>query len=82
MEDVLIAVCDGGSKACWKRSRTRGSERSCSSASCKLWESSWANFVPFLEYDAEIRRVISTTNAFESINAGTYRRTVRPAGTF
>ncbi|MEW1980566.1 transposase [Citricoccus sp. NPDC079358] len=29
----------------------------------RLWESSWAEFVPFLEYDVEIRRVICTTNA-------------------
>jgi transposase-like protein len=32
--------------------------------------------VPFLEYDVEIRRVICTTNAIESINAR-YRRAVR-----
>jgi putative transposase len=42
----------------------------------RLWESSWAEFVPFLEYDVEIRRVICTTNAIESINAR-YRRAVR-----
>jgi putative transposase len=24
----------------------------------RLWESSWAEFVPFLEYDVEIKRVI------------------------
>jgi len=29
----------------------------------KLWEPSWAEFVPFLEYDVEIRQVICTTNA-------------------
>ncbi|MDP9696721.1 UNVERIFIED_ORG: hypothetical protein J2X79_004304 [Arthrobacter globiformis] len=39
----------------------------------RLWESSWAEFVPFLEYDVEIRLVICTTNAIESINAR-YRR--------
>lgn len=38
-------------------------------------------FVAFLEYDVEIRRVICTTNAIESINAR-YRRTVGAAGTF
>ncbi|MBP1136585.1 transposase-like protein [Arthrobacter sp. PvP023] len=47
----------------------------------RLWESSWAEFVPFLEYDVEIRRVICTTNAIESINAR-YRRTVRARGHF
>ena len=39
----------------------------------QLWESSWAEFVPFLEYDVEIRRVICTTNAIESSTAR-YRR--------
>ncbi|MFV9427705.1 transposase [Rhodococcus aetherivorans] len=26
----------------------------------QLWENAWAEFVPFLEYDVEIRRVICT----------------------
>jgi putative transposase len=47
----------------------------------RLWESSWAEFVPFLEYDVQIRRVICTTNAIESINAR-YRRAVRARGHF
>ncbi len=47
----------------------------------QLWRSSWAEFVPFLEYDVEIRRVICTTNAIESINAR-YRRAVRARGHF
>jgi putative transposase len=42
----------------------------------QLWKNSWAEFVPFLEYDVEIRRIICTTNAIESINAR-YRRAVR-----
>jgi transposase-like protein len=29
----------------------------------KLWNSAWAEFVPFLNFDVEIRRVICTTNA-------------------
>ncbi|QQQ64278.1 IS256 family transposase [Paenarthrobacter ureafaciens] len=47
----------------------------------RLWECSWAEFVPFLEYDVEIRRVMCTTNAIESINAR-YRRAVRARGHF
>lgn len=47
----------------------------------QLWKSSWAEFVPFLEYDVEIRPVICTTNAIESINAR-YRRAVRARGHF
>ena len=47
----------------------------------RLWENAWAEFVPFLEYDVEIRRVICTTNAIESINAR-YRRAVNARGYF
>jgi putative transposase len=47
----------------------------------KLWRSAWAEFVPFLDYDVEIRRIICTTNAIESLNAR-YRRAVRARGHF
>ena len=32
----------------------------------RLWENAWAEFVPFLAFDVEIRKVICTTNAIES----------------
>ncbi|MEU0487477.1 IS256 family transposase [Streptosporangium sp. NPDC006013] len=47
----------------------------------KLWESAWAEFVPFLNFDAEIRRVICSTNAIESVNAR-IRRAVKARGHF
>ncbi|TCP38595.1 transposase-like protein [Tamaricihabitans halophyticus] len=47
----------------------------------RLWENAWAEFVPFLEYDVEIRRVICSTNAIESVNAR-YRRAIRARGHF
>jgi len=47
----------------------------------KLWRSAWTEFVPFLDYDVEIRRIICTTNAIESINAR-YRRAIRARGHF
>ena len=47
----------------------------------RLWRSAWAEFVPFLEYDVEIRKIISSTNAIESLNAR-YRRAVRARGHF
>lgn len=34
-----------------------------------LWENAWAEFVPFLDYSPEIRRVIYSTNAIESLHA-------------
>jgi putative transposase len=47
----------------------------------RLWENAWSEFVPFLDYDVEIRRVICSTNAVESINAR-YRRAIRARGHF
>ncbi|MET3946440.1 putative transposase [Arthrobacter sp. UYCu512] len=35
----------------------------------RLWENAWAEFVPFLQFDREIRRIVCTTNAIESVNA-------------
>lgn len=47
----------------------------------RLWENAWSEFVPFLDYDVEIRRVICSTNAVESLNAR-YRRAIRARGHF
>ncbi len=47
----------------------------------RMWENAWSEFVPFLDYDVEIRRVICSTNAIESVNAR-YRRAVRARGHF
>src|SRR6476469_6115211 len=47
----------------------------------RLWENAWSEFVPFLDYDIEIRRVICSTNAVESLNAR-YRRAIRARGHF
>lgn len=33
-----------------------------------VWRRAWNEFVPFLDYPAELRRVVYTTNAIESIN--------------
>ena len=50
-------------------------------AMIRLWRNAWNEFVPFLDYDTEIRTVICSTNAIESLNAR-YRRAVRPRGHF
>jgi putative transposase len=47
----------------------------------KLWENAWAEFVPFLSFDNEIRTVIYTTNAIESVNAR-IRKAVKARGHF
>jgi putative transposase len=42
----------------------------------RLQENAWEEFIPFLDYDLEIRTVICSTNAIESLNAR-YRRAVK-----
>jgi len=47
----------------------------------RLWDNAWEEFIPFLDYDVEIRQVICSTNAIESLNAR-YRRAIRARGHF
>jgi putative transposase len=46
-----------------------------------LWANAWEEFIPFLDYHVEIRTVICSTNAIESLNARS-RRAVRARGHF
>jgi putative transposase len=47
----------------------------------RLWNNAWEEFTPFLDYDVEIRKVLCSTNAIESLNAR-YRRAVKARGHF
>jgi putative transposase len=47
----------------------------------KLWENAWAEFVPFLAFPVEIRTILYSTNAIESLNAR-FRRSVKARGHF
>jgi putative transposase len=50
-------------------------------AMIRLWRNAWEEFIPFLDYDVEIRKVLCSTNAIESLNAR-YRRAIRARGHF
>lgn len=45
------------------------------------WERAWPEFVPFLDFPVEIRKLIYTTNGIESLNAR-FRQAVRRRGHF
>ncbi len=45
------------------------------------WQRNWARIVPFFDYPAEIRRVIYTTNAIESVNMS-LRKVTKNRGSF
>ena len=49
-------------------------------AMIRLCRTAWSEFVPFLDYDAEIRTVICSTNAIEPKRRATGERS-RPAAT-
>jgi putative transposase len=47
----------------------------------KSWRSNWANIITFFDFPKEIRKVIYTTNAIESINSQ-LRKVVKKKGAF
>ncbi len=55
--------------------------RSLYPAMIQMWESAWGEFVPFLKFPPEIRRLIYTTNGIESLNAR-FRQATRRRGHF
>jgi putative transposase len=46
-----------------------------------LWERNWERVIPFFQFPAEIRRVIYTTNAVESLNMS-LRKAIKTRGAF
>ena len=47
----------------------------------KLWHNAWNEFVPFLDLHIEVRHLLSTTNAIESLNSR-FRKAVNAKGHF
>jgi transposase-like protein len=47
----------------------------------RSWRANWANLTPFFQYPPELRKVIYTTNAIESINSQ-LRKVVKKKGAF
>jgi putative transposase len=47
----------------------------------KSWRVNWARLTPFLSYPEDIRRVIYTTNAIESVNSS-LRKVLKNRGSF
>ena len=46
-----------------------------------MWRRSWPEFIPFLAFPVEVRKIIYTTNAIESLNAR-FRAATRRRGHF
>lgn len=46
-----------------------------------LWERPWEQFIPFLDFPPELRKLVYTTNSFEALNSR-FRQAVRRRGHF
>ncbi|WP_413230338.1 IS256 family transposase [Kitasatospora herbaricolor] len=88
VEDVCMVVCDGlkglpdAIGTVWPQAITQTCVVHLMRASFRYAaRQDWAEFVPFLQFDTEIRRIVCTTNAIESVNAR-IRKAVRARGHF
>ena len=79
LKPIYTAVTAAAARAAFDELAAKWGDRY--PAVIRLWESAWEEFIPFLDYDVEIRQVICSTNAIESLNAR-YRRAVRARGHF
>ena len=66
MRPVYTAVNEAAAKAALENMRREYGKRA--PGMIAAWERAWDEFVPFLKFDAAIRKVIYTTNAIESMN--------------
>jgi putative transposase len=81
LKPVCTAASDAGLRRWTGSPRSARNGRSATRAIIRLRENAWAEFVPFLRFDREIRTVIWTTDAIESITAR-LRRAVNARGHF
>ena len=66
MRPIYTAVNEAAAKAALEDLRRDFGKKS--PGMVAAWERAWDQFVPFLQFDSAIRKVIYTTNAIESIN--------------
>jgi putative transposase len=66
MRPVYTAVNEAAAKSAMENMRREFGKKA--PGMIAAWERAWDEFVPFLKFDAAIRKVIYTTNAIESMN--------------
>ena len=70
--DAALVALEGFEAGPWGKKYT---------AIAPLWRRQWAQVIPFFAFPSEVRRIIYTTNAIESLNS-TLRTAVRSRGHF
>lgn len=66
LKPIYTAVNRNAAEAAFAQFKTRWGAKA--PGAVMSWERAWEEFVPFLAFDTEIRKVIYTTNIIESIN--------------
>lgn len=66
MRPIYTAVNEAAAKAALENMRREYGKKA--PGMIAAWERAWDEFIPFLKFDAAIRKVIYTTNAIESMN--------------
>jgi len=66
LRPVYTAVNEAAAKAALEQLRAGFGKKA--PGVIAVWERAWPQFIPFLEFDTAIRKVIYSTNAIESIN--------------
>jgi putative transposase len=66
LRPVYTAVNEAAAKAALEQLRASFGKKA--PGVIAVWERAWEQFIPFLEFDTAIRKVIYTTNAIESMN--------------
>jgi putative transposase len=66
MRPIYTAVNEAGAKAALENLRRDFGKKS--PGMVAAWDRAWHQFIPFLEFDSAIRKVVYTTNAIESVN--------------
>ena len=66
MRPIYTAVNEAAAKAALENMRREFGKKA--PGMIAAWERAWDDFIPFLRFDAAIRKVIYTTNAIESMN--------------
>ena len=66
MRPIYTAVNEAAARAALENMRREFGKKA--PGMIAAWERAWDEFIPFLKFDASIRKVIYTTNAIESMN--------------
>ncbi|MCR5661155.1 MAG: IS256 family transposase [bacterium] len=79
LKTIYIASTEEQGLSCMKRVTEKWSEKYPSAM--KRWERDWDVITPIFKFSSEVRKIIYTTNAIESLNA-TYRKLNRQRSVF